>query len=74
MDALFGNTFVNKLALGALNGFGAAVLIDYAELRKWKSWDDLAAYEWKVASWRWVQGALGGLIAAAGIAGIDAAI
>lgn len=74
MDVLFGNTLVNKLALGALSGFGGALLIDYAEFRKWKSVQEFISYNWGVAAFRWVQGAVGGVVAAAGLAAGDAAM
>lgn len=55
-----------KALAGAVAGFGGAVLVDYAEFRKWKSFDDALTYNWSVAAFRWVQGAVGGVVAAFG--------
>lgn len=45
-----------------LGGLGSAMLVDYANFRSWKSWHDAVEYQWGVATLRWVQGALGGLL------------
>jgi hypothetical protein len=37
-------------------GAVSAALIDFAAFRSFKSWHDLAAYDWGVASFRWVAG------------------
>jgi hypothetical protein len=56
---------------GALAGLGGALLIDYAEFRKWKSVNEALGYDWGVAAWRWLQGAVGGALAGLGIAGVS---
>ena len=53
-----------KLAIGGLT---AAVAIDIVEFRKFKSWDDAARYDWGVASWRWFQGFVTGLLSGFGL-------
>lgn len=57
----------NPLVHGALQGALAAATVDLLAFRKWSSWDDAAKYDWSVASWRWLQGAMTGLMAAAGL-------
>lgn len=57
----------NKYVAGALAGLIAAALVDFNAFRTWKSLDDAMAYDWKLASWRWAQGAVSGALVAAGI-------
>ena len=52
---------------GALAGLLAAALVDFGAFRTWKSLDDFRTYNWGLAAWRWFQGAVTGLITAAGI-------
>lgn len=51
---------------GALSGVLTAALIDYQAFRSWKSFQEAMAYDWGKASFRWLQGAVAGVIAAAG--------
>jgi len=63
----------NKYIAGALAGFIAAALVDFNAFRTWKSVDDAMRYDWKLAGWRWAQGAISGALVAAGIGvGIEA--
>lgn len=56
----------NRIVQGALAGLGAAALVDFNAFRSWKSWQDASTYDWKVASFRWLQGAVVGAVAALG--------
>lgn len=56
----------NPYVQGALTGFVSAAIVDFAAFRSWKSWQDGLAYSWSIATLRWVQGIVGGLLAAAG--------
>lgn len=58
----------NRYVAGAVTGFLAAVVVDIAAFRSWKSFHDAAVYDWGTASWRWLQGTISGIVAAAGIA------
>lgn len=49
---------------GAVSGLLAAAAVDVAAFRAWKSFNELLSYDWKLASWRWVQGATLGAIGA----------
>lgn len=50
---------------GAITGVAAAAYVDYLAFRSWKSFDDFRRYDWGIAVWRWIQGAvIGGLTAA----------
>jgi hypothetical protein len=60
----------NPYVAGALTGLLTAAHVDFAAFQKWKSFDEAAAYGWKLAFWRWFQGALVGLVAAGGIDGL----
>lgn len=45
-----------------LTGALAAGAVDFAAFRSWKTWHDVETYQWKVASFRWFQGAIVGLV------------
>jgi hypothetical protein len=62
----------NPLVQGALAGWLSAAGADLAAFRSWKSFDDAAHYDWKVAIWRWFQGTLLGVLSGAGFAGLGA--
>lgn len=49
---------------GAVRGVVIAGGMDVAAFRSWKRWDDAAAYDWDVATWRWFQGAVLGALEA----------
>ena len=57
----------SPLAHGALTGVIAAAAVDYHAFTTWKSFHDLATYDWPTAIWRWIQGGVVGLIGAAGL-------
>lgn len=52
---------------GALSGLLAAVMVDYAAFRTWQSFEAAKSYNWSVAIWRWLQGAVSGAVAGAGL-------
>lgn len=60
----------NTLVQGAITGFVSAALIDYQAFRSWKNAHDAMTYDWATAAFRWLQGTIGGLITASGIAGL----
>ena len=55
----------------AAKGAGVGVLVaartDYHAFRAWKTWEEAAAYNWKVAGWRWFQGAVIGALTTLGL-------
>lgn len=57
----------HPLTQGALTGLLAAAAVDFAAFRNWKSFNDAASYSWGVAAFRWFQGAVVGLVTAAGL-------
>jgi len=63
MQELLANTYVSMMIAGALAGAAT----DISAFRSWKSFEEARAYDWRIASWRWFQGAGMGLIAAAGL-------
>lgn len=60
----------NPYVAGIITGVISAAAVDIAAFRSWKSFDDAANYSWSTAAWRWFQGAVLGLLSAAGLAGL----
>jgi len=56
--------------VGALAGLLAAVRVDYEAFRAWDEWQDLQSYQWGLASFRWVKGAVIGAISALGVSAV----
>lgn len=52
---------------GALSGWLAAAAVDYHAFLTWKRLQDALAYDWGTAITRWVQGAVAGAVAGAGL-------
>lgn len=52
---------------GAMTGWASAAVADFAAFKSWKSFNDAFIYDWKVAAWRWVQGAIVGAVTGAGL-------
>jgi hypothetical protein len=55
---------------GAVSGLVAAAAVDFAAFRAWKSLEEATTYNWGVATWRWVQGFVGGGLGATIFRGI----
>lgn len=66
MDVLT-NLFQHASARGAVTGWLAAAAVDFQAFRTWKSFHDVAVYQWNIAAWRWLQGAIVGAVTAAGL-------
>lgn len=64
----------HPLTQAVVAGVIAAAAVDIAAFRSWKSLDEAEAYNWKVAAWRWFQGAGLGLLTGLGLSGIQAGI
>lgn len=64
MEFLIHHPVVSVIAKGALVGVLTAAASDYAAFRSWKSYRDFYTYDWGVASFRWLQGAFVGAVAA----------
>jgi hypothetical protein len=62
--------FQYPVVRGAIAGAIAAANVDFQAFRSWKSYYDAETYSWSTASFRWLQGAVLGGLAAAGIAGL----
>lgn len=56
----------NPIVQGAIAGAIAAASVDLSAFRAWKRWHDILTYDWRVATFRWFQGAVLGAFAAAG--------
>lgn len=66
MDSAFA-LIHTPIVQGLLTGFLSAAAGDYAAFTRWKSFDECASYGWKIALWRWFQGAVIGAVSGAGI-------
>lgn len=51
---------------GIVTGWLTAALVDFAAFRSWKSFDEAWRYDWKLAAWRWCQGAVVGAVTGLG--------
>jgi hypothetical protein len=58
------------VAIGALGGALSAARTDYDAFRTWDEWSDVAGYSWKLAAFRWFQGAVVGVVTALGITAV----
>lgn len=56
----------NPYVIGALSGWATAARVDYAAFKSWHSASDAWAYDWKIATWRWLQGAVIGAVGVGG--------
>ncbi len=56
----------NAIVVGAVAGFLAAARVDFAAFKAFKSIDDVYAYDWKIAAFRWAQGAAIGALSGLG--------
>ncbi len=52
---------------GALVGLLSAVWVDYRIFKRWTKWEDAMTYDWSIASFRWVHGAIVGAVTGAGL-------
>lgn len=57
----------HPVARGAIAGVVTAAWVDFAAFRKWQSFKEARDYKWSLAVWRWVQGAIVGAVAGAGL-------
>lgn len=62
--------FAHPVMHGAVRGAIIAGGFDLSVFRSWKRWDDAAAYDWNVATWRWFQGAIIGALEALATRGL----
>lgn len=55
---------MNWVEIGKRTAIGlvTAAAIDFGAFRKWNSFDDALSYDWKIALWRWFQGAVIGAV------------
>jgi hypothetical protein len=66
LKTLMYHPVVTGAAKGAIAGASAAAAVDFQAFRSWKSADEAYNYAWKVAAWRWFQGAVLGAAMGAG--------
>lgn len=59
--------FQYPIIQGATIGFMNAAVLDIVEFKKFQKWDDVAKYDFGVASFRWFQGIIVGMLTGSGI-------
>jgi hypothetical protein len=64
------NTLTALVLKGAAAGLIAALATDLGSFKSWKSFDDALSYDWKVAAFRWIQGAVLGALSALGVGAV----
>lgn len=67
LQAYLALPFVQAVVTGLLGG----IAVDIVAFRTFKSWNEFASYDWSLASFRAVQGAVGGVLGYFGIVGIQ---
>ena len=60
----------NPIVKAAVAGVLVAAAVDFQAFRSWKSFSDIETYAWKLALFRWVQGAVVGALTAVGFGSI----
>jgi len=60
----------NPIVQGAIAGAIAAASVDLSAFRAWKRWNDILSYDWRVATFRWFQGAVLGALGVAGVGAV----
>lgn len=63
LRTLYHNPFIH----GALIGWGTAARQDYKAFKSWKSVQDAMKYDWSIAIWNWVEGAITGAAIGGGL-------
>lgn len=62
------HTFLlNPIVKGAISGVLAAAVVDIHAFLSWHSFGEVKTYNWGTASFRWIQGAITGALAATGL-------
>lgn len=65
MDFAAVHLFLQRpIVAAAVAGAISAAVVDYGAFRSWKSFDDLKTFNFKMALFRWIQGAVTGAIGA----------
>ena len=70
MTALLGYVMMvlhSSVFHNALMGAVSAAAVDYHAFTTWHSFKDVEGYNWGVAAFRWVQGAVVGVVAGLGL-------
>ena len=56
--------YQSPITHGAITGAVVAAGVDLQAFRSWKTFNDIHTYNWGVAAFRWMQGAVVGAISA----------
>ena len=59
------------LVRGAIAGILTAAVVDFHAFQNWKNFDEALHYDWRLAAFRWFQGAVMGALTGAGLFAIS---
>lgn len=59
---------------GAFTGALGAARADYQAYISWDRWQDFQSYDWRLASFRWVHGAIVGAVGGVGLVAAQAGV
>jgi hypothetical protein len=60
----------HQVLAGAITGLLTAAEADFDAFRRWQSWGDAAAYDWKRATFRWCKGLVIGAASGLGLGAV----
>ena len=63
----FQTLLTNQFVKGFISGVLVAAAVDFKAFQSFKTLDEFAAYSWRVAAFRWLQGGVLGAVSAAGL-------
>lgn len=55
--------------MGAIGGFLVALRADYEAFKAWTCWNDILKFDWSIASFRYIKGAIIGAVTVLGLGG-----
>jgi hypothetical protein len=63
--------FTDPMVRSVITGIVTAAAVDFQAFRSWKSLDDARRYGWGVAAWRWLLGAVAGVVTGLGFGALQ---
>ncbi len=63
----FASVIASPVFKGIVSGVLAAAVVDFHAFNGFKSFTDFTEYDWKIAAFRWFQGAVAGAVSGYGL-------